>query len=69
MTKGACRVIEAEDGLVVTFDVVVCDSLLPCVNVEGERGSTLASGGLSSADQGREAATPLAPVRLPGRPR
>lgn len=36
-TKRACRVTEAEDALVVTFDVVVCDSLLTCVNVEDER--------------------------------
>jgi len=53
--------------LVVTFDVVVCDSLLTCVNVEDEPGSTAASGGLPSVGRGREAATPLAPVRLPGR--
>jgi hypothetical protein len=38
-----CRVIEAEDALVVTFDVVVCDSLLTCVDVEDERGSRAAS--------------------------
>jgi hypothetical protein len=68
MTKRACRVTDAEDALVVTFDVVVSDSLLTCVNVEDERSSTAASGGLPSAGSGREAATPLAPVRLPGRP-
>jgi hypothetical protein len=52
MTKRACRVTEAEDALVVTLDVVVCDSLLTCVNVEDERSSTAASGRLPSAGGG-----------------
>jgi hypothetical protein len=65
MTMRACRVTEAEDALVVTFDVVVCDSPAD-VRV---RRVQAASGGLPSAGQRREAATPLAPVRLPGRPR
>jgi hypothetical protein len=55
--------------LVATLDVVVCDSVLTCSDVKDDGGSTTSRRPLAVEPFEAQAATPLAPSGLPGRPR